>query len=96
VTAQVGEIAQACEAVAAGMSHVGTTVEEMNGLVDGIAAVVDGSASLATDGGNITGLSQMAERLRPEAIGLLGDAPLRPGACRTRSAPRYSGRGSRV
>jgi methyl-accepting chemotaxis protein len=73
VTAQVEEIRQACEAVAAGMSHVGTTVEEMNGLVDGIAAAVDGSASLGTGGEDITGLSQMAERLRSEAIGFLAE-----------------------
>jgi methyl-accepting chemotaxis protein len=73
VTAQVEEIRQACEAVAAGMSHVGTTVDEMNGLVDGIAAAVDGSASLGTDGDDITGLSQMAERLRSEAIGFLAE-----------------------
>jgi hypothetical protein len=37
-------------AVAGGMSTVGTTVLEMNGLVDGIAAAVDGSSSLASGG----------------------------------------------
>ena len=73
VTAQVEEIRQASEAVAGRMSLVGTTVDEMNGLVDGIAAAVDGSASLATDGGDVTGLSQMAERLRSEAIGFLAE-----------------------
>jgi methyl-accepting chemotaxis protein len=71
VTAQVEQIRQASEAVAAGMSTVGTTVGEMNGLVDGIAAAVDGSSSLAGGGDDITGLSQMAERLRSEATGFL-------------------------
>jgi methyl-accepting chemotaxis protein len=72
VTAQVEQIRQASEAVAAGMSTVGTTVGEMNGLVDGIAAAVDGSSSLA-GGDDITGLSQMAERLRSEATGFLAE-----------------------
>jgi methyl-accepting chemotaxis protein len=71
VTAQVEQIREASEAVAAGMSHVGTTVTEMNALVDGIAAAVDGSSSLATGGDDITGLSQMAERLRSEATEFL-------------------------
>jgi methyl-accepting chemotaxis protein len=75
VTAQVEQIREASEAVAAGMSHVGTTVTEMNALVDGIAAAVDGSSSLATGGDDITGLSQMAERLRSEATEFL--APMR-------------------
>jgi methyl-accepting chemotaxis protein len=73
VTAQVEQIREACEAVAAGMSTVGTTVTEMNGLVDGIAAAVDGSSSLATGGDDITGLSQMAERLRSDATGFLAE-----------------------
>jgi methyl-accepting chemotaxis protein len=73
VTAQVEQIRQASEAVAAGMSTVGTTVREMNGLVDGIAAAVDGSSSLASGGNDITGLSQMAERLRSEATGFLAE-----------------------
>jgi hypothetical protein len=54
------------------MSTVGTTVGEMNGLVDGIAAAVDGSSSLA-GGDDITGLSQMAERLRSQATGFLAE-----------------------
>ena len=65
VTAQVEQIRQASEAVAAGMSTVGTTVGE-------IAAAVDGSSSLA-GGDDITGLSQMAERLRSEATGFLAE-----------------------
>ena len=73
VTAQVEQIREASEAVAAGMSNVGTTVTEMNALVDGIAAAVDGSSSLATGGDDITGLSQMAERLRSEATGFLAE-----------------------
>jgi uncharacterized phage infection (PIP) family protein YhgE len=73
VTAQVEQIRQACEEVAAVMDEVGTTVSEMNGLVDGIAAAVDGSASLGTGSGDITGLSQMAERLRSEATGFLAE-----------------------
>jgi methyl-accepting chemotaxis protein len=71
VTAQVEQIRQASEGVAAGMSNVGTTVDEMNALVDGIAAAVDGSSSLATGGDDVTGLSQMAEKLRSEATGFL-------------------------
>jgi methyl-accepting chemotaxis protein len=71
VTAQVDRIRQACEDVAAAMTNVGTTVSEMNGLVDGIARAVDGSASLGADGTDTTGLSQMAERLRSEATGFL-------------------------
>ena len=42
-------------------------------LVAGIAAAVDGSASLNTGYDDITGLSQMAERLRSEATGFLVD-----------------------
>jgi methyl-accepting chemotaxis protein len=73
VAAQVEQIRQACDAVAAGMSTVGTTVGEMNGLVDGIAAAVDGSSSLAGGAYDVTGLSQMAERLRSEATGFLAE-----------------------
>ena len=72
VTAQVEQIRAACEEVAAVMTRVGTTVTEMNGVVDGIAAAVDGSASLGPGGDDVTGLSQLAERLRSEATGFLG------------------------
>ena len=48
-------------------------MREMNGLVDGIAAAVDGSSSLASCGNDITGLSQMAERLWSEATGFLAE-----------------------
>lgn len=73
VTGQVEEIRRASEAVAGGMSTVGTTVGEMNSLVDGIAAAVDGSSSLGDGGEDITGLSQMAEKLRSEAIAFLAE-----------------------
>jgi methyl-accepting chemotaxis protein len=73
VTAQVEAIRAACDEVTAVIGSVGTTVGEMNGLVDGIAAAVDGSASLGTTGTDVTGLSQMAEQLRSEAIGFLGE-----------------------
>jgi methyl-accepting chemotaxis protein len=73
VTAQVEQIRQVSEDVAVVMSTVGDTVGEMNGLVDGIAAAVDGSASLGADGTDVTGLSQMAEKLRSEATGFLGE-----------------------
>jgi methyl-accepting chemotaxis protein len=73
VTAQVEQIRQVSEDVAEVMGTVGTTVAEMNGLVDGIAAAVDGSASLGVDGTDTTGLSQMAERLRSEATGFLAE-----------------------
>jgi methyl-accepting chemotaxis protein len=73
VTAQVEQIRQACDAVATRMGTVGTTFGEMSTLVDGIAAAVDGSSSLATGGEDITGLSQMAERLRSEATGFLAE-----------------------
>jgi hypothetical protein len=55
------------------MRTVGTTVGEMNGPVDGIAAAVDGSSSLAGGTDDLTGLSQMAERLRSEATGFLAE-----------------------
>jgi methyl-accepting chemotaxis protein len=71
VTAQVEQIRQACGDVATVMDTVGSTVSEMNGLVDGIASAVDGSASLGGAGTDTTGLSQMAERLRSEATGFL-------------------------
>ncbi len=71
MTTQVEQIRAACEEVAAVMTGVGTTVTEMNGLVDGIAAAVDGSASLGTSGDDVTGLSQLAERLRSEATSFL-------------------------
>jgi methyl-accepting chemotaxis protein len=72
VTAQVEQIRAACEEIATVMTRVGTTVTEMNGVVDGIAAAVDGSASLGPGGQDVTGLSQLAERLRSEATGFLG------------------------
>ena len=59
--------------VATGMGNVGTTDDEMNALVDGIAAAVDGSSSLAAGADDVTGLSQMAERLRSEATGFLAE-----------------------
>lgn len=71
VTAQVEQIRQACEDVADVITAMGSTVTDMNGLVVGIAAAVDGSASLGTSGEDITGLSQMAERLRAEATDFL-------------------------
>ncbi len=71
VTAQVEQIRQACEDVAGGMSTVGATVDEMNGLVDGIATAVDGSSLVG--GAEPMGLSQMAERLRTEAIDFLAE-----------------------
>jgi methyl-accepting chemotaxis protein len=71
VTAQVEQIRQACEDVAGGMSTVGTTVDEMNGLVDGIATAVDGSSLAGPT--EPMGLSQMAERLRTEAIAFLAE-----------------------
>jgi methyl-accepting chemotaxis protein len=73
VTAQVEQIRQACDDVAAVMDTVGSTVTEMNGLVEGIAAAVDGSASLGAGDADTTGLSQMAERLRSEATGFLAE-----------------------
>ena len=69
VATQVESIRQACDGVAAVMSSVGTTVTEMDGLVDGIAMAVDGSASLGSGGSDTTGLSQLAERLRSEMTG---------------------------
>ena len=71
VTAQVEQIRQACEDVAGGMSTVGATVDDMNGLVDGIATAVDGSSLVG--GAEPMGLSQMAERLRTEAIHFLAE-----------------------
>ncbi|SNS02274.1 Methyl-accepting chemotaxis protein (MCP) signalling domain-containing protein [Geodermatophilus saharensis] len=73
VTAQVEAIRAACDEVTAVIGSVGTTVGEMNGLVDGIAAAVDGTASLGAAGTDVTGLSQMAERLRSEATGFLAE-----------------------
>ena len=70
ITAQVESMRAACDDVAAVMTNVGTTVGEMNGLVDGIAAAVDGSASLGP-AGDTTGLSRMAEKLRSEMTGFL-------------------------
>jgi len=72
ITAQVESMRTACDDVAAGMTTVGTTVEEMNGLVDGIAAAVDGSASLGP-ADDTTGLSRMAEQLRTEMTGFLAE-----------------------
>ncbi|SOC51645.1 Methyl-accepting chemotaxis protein (MCP) signalling domain-containing protein [Blastococcus aggregatus] len=71
VTAQVEQIRQACEDVAGGMTTVGATVDEMNGVVDGIATAVDGSTLVG--GAEPMGLSQMAERLRTEAIDFLAE-----------------------
>ncbi len=67
------------------MSSVGTRVVDMDGLVDGVAAAVDGSASVVQGGSDVTGLSQMAEQLRPgfptDTAGLLG-SPTRAAARR--------------
>ena len=52
------------------MGSVGTRVVDMAGLVDGIAAAVDGHSSLGSRD-DVTGLSQMAEKLRSEATGFL-------------------------
>ena len=70
VATQVQGIQQSCDDVASVMRGVGERVSAMTDLVDGIAAAVDGSASL---GGHAdqTGLSQMAERLRSEMGGFL-------------------------
>ena len=73
VTAQVEAIRAACDDVTAVIGSVGGTVADMNGLVDGIAAAVDGSASLGATATDVTGLSQMAERLRSEATGFLAE-----------------------
>jgi methyl-accepting chemotaxis protein len=73
VTTQVEAIRAACDEVTSVIGSVGTTVGEMNGLVDGIAAAVDGSASLGASATDVTGLSQMAERLRSEATGFLAE-----------------------
>jgi methyl-accepting chemotaxis protein len=70
ITHQVEAMRAACDDVAAVMSNVGTTVEDMNGLVDGIAAAVDGSASLGP-ADDATGLSRMAEKLQSEMTGFL-------------------------
>jgi hypothetical protein len=59
------------ESAAAGMATVGTTVGAMNRLVDGSAAAVDGSPTLATGGDDMSGMAQMAERLRSEATGFV-------------------------
>jgi methyl-accepting chemotaxis protein len=73
VTAQVEAIRAACDDATAVIGSVGTTVADMNGLVDGIAAAVDGSASLGATATDVTGLSQMAEQLRSEATGFLAE-----------------------
>ncbi|GHE08687.1 methyl-accepting chemotaxis protein [Klenkia taihuensis] len=69
VTEQVAAIQASCDDVAAVMSSVGDTVLAMTGLVEGIAAAVDGSASLA--GADQTGLSRLAEQLSSEMTGFL-------------------------
>ncbi|GAA4306589.1 hypothetical protein GCM10023162_10610 [Klenkia terrae] len=70
VTEQVAAIQASCGDVAAVMSSVGDTVLAMTGLVEGIAAAVDGSHSLGgvTDQ---TGLSRLAEQLSSEMTGFL-------------------------
>ena len=73
VTTQVEAIRAACDDVAEVMSSVSTRVVDMNGLVDGVAAAVDGSASMVQGGSDVTGLSQMAERLRSEMTGFLAE-----------------------
>ncbi|MEU2350383.1 methyl-accepting chemotaxis protein [Modestobacter sp. NPDC049651] len=71
VTAQVESVRAACGDVSTVMTNVGSTVEEMTGLVDGIVAAVDGSSSLGPAGSDATGLSRMAEQLRSEMTGFL-------------------------
>ena len=69
VTTQVESVRAACDDVAEVMSNVGTTVADMTGLVDGITTAVDGSGALGTGS---PGLSQMAEQLRSQMTGFLG------------------------
>ncbi|WP_448615263.1 methyl-accepting chemotaxis protein [Modestobacter sp. URMC 112] len=71
VTAQVEAVRGACDDVSQVMGSVGTRVVDMAGLVDGIAAAVDGSASVAQGDTDVTGLSRMAEKLRSEMTGFL-------------------------
>ncbi|WP_269168383.1 methyl-accepting chemotaxis protein [Modestobacter sp. VKM Ac-2977] len=73
VTAQVESVRAACDDVAEVMSNVGTTVADMTGLVDGITTAVDGSPALGQDGGASPGLSQLAEQLRSQMTGFLGE-----------------------
>jgi methyl-accepting chemotaxis protein len=81
VITQVEQMRAACEEVASGMTRVGATVTEMNGVADGIAAAVDGSASLGPGGQDVTGLSQLAGRAAALGGDRLprGDASLRSG-----------------
>ena len=71
VTAQVEAVRGACDDVSQVMGSVGTRVVDMAGLVDGIAAAVDGSASVAQGDTDVTGSSRMAEKLRSELTGFL-------------------------
>jgi len=72
VTSQVESIRASCADVASGMTAVGATVTDMNGLVDGIVAAVDGTSSLGPDDSDVTGLSRLAEQLRTQMTRFLG------------------------
>ncbi|RJK97934.1 methyl-accepting chemotaxis protein [Vallicoccus soli] len=71
VIAQVASIQQVTDAAVSVISGVGTTVAEMNALVEGIAVAVDGGSTGTLGGDDFSGLSQMAERLRAEMTDFL-------------------------
>ena len=75
ITTQVDSIREVTEAAVRVMADVGATVAEMTGLVQGIAAAVDGGASTGGQGpagsSSPAGLSSTAVRLRSEMDGFL-------------------------
>ncbi|WNB84587.1 methyl-accepting chemotaxis protein [Cellulomonas sp. ATA003] len=76
VVEQVEAIQAATQSAVGVITGVGTTVETMNELVEGISAAVDGGAggapgTVGTAGATGGGLSGMADRLRSEMTGFL-------------------------
>ena len=53
------------------MGGIGQTIREMDSMVEGIAAAVDGGGPGATAGAGAGGLAQLAEVLRAEVLRLV-------------------------
>ncbi|WP_432541006.1 methyl-accepting chemotaxis protein [Kineococcus sp. SYSU DK002] len=70
VSQRVDSIRQNAQDAVRAITGIGSTIGEMNGLVDGVRTAVDGSASWAS-AQDTTGLSQLAEELRSQISGFL-------------------------
>ena len=72
IVAQVESVQSVAAQSSTVMGGIGVTVREMDTMVDGIAAAVDGHSTGSSDGARVAGgLAQLAEVLRAEVLRLL-------------------------